>query len=222
MARTLDLFFDLDGTLTDPAPGITACLAYALERMGRVPPPQQELARFIGPPLRGTFARLLGSDGEEIGQEEVEQAVAWYRERFSTTGLFENAVYAGIPEVLGMLRDAGHLLRVVTSKPTVFAEQIVGHFGLKEFFLEVVGSELSGERSEKSELVAHALRSACADAARTVMIGDRAVDILGARANGVRSVGVLWGFGTEHELREAGPDCVVGAVEEIPPAIDAS
>jgi phosphoglycolate phosphatase len=206
-----DLFFDLDGTLTDPARGITRCLAHALRTSGRAAPPLDELRRYIGPPLRKTFAELLATDAHDA----VETAVAHYRERFSTVGMYENQVYADVPDGLAALRRAGHRLWVVTSKPEVYARRIVEHFALMPIFHGVHGSELSGARADKRELIAHVLESERLDPASTRMIGDRAEDVVGGRANGTGTVGVLWGYGSEEELVEARPDAIVGSMAEL-------
>lgn len=207
----MDLLFDLDGTLTDPAVGITRCLQHALGALGRRAPPVEHLRRFIGPPLRRTFAELLETADPAI----VEQAVTHYRARFSTVGLYENEVYPEVAVTLATLREASHRLWVVTSKPAVFAARIVEHFHLASLFQGVHGSELSGENSDKAELVAHVLRSEQLDAARAVMIGDRGADIAGGRANQTATVGVLWGYGSRDELEQAQPDAIVASMAEL-------
>lgn len=198
----MHLFFDLDGTLTDPATGICGCLQYALRRLGRPAPAAAELRRFIGPPLRGTLATLLDSREPAV----IESALSHYRERFSRRGIYENQVYADIPAGLAALQAAGHRLWVVTSKPETYARRIIAHFGLGRYFQRVYGSELSGARVEKSELIAFVLERQQLEPASACMIGDRAQDILGGRANGTGTVGVLWGYGGELELQDAGPD----------------
>ncbi|MCA6122306.1 HAD family hydrolase [Bradyrhizobium sp. WSM 1704] len=192
------IFFDLDGTLTDPKPGITGSIQYALRKLGRPVPSQDELTWCIGPPLRASFATLLG------GEEHADQAVAFYRERFGDVGLFENAVYPGIAEVLAALRAAPRRMFVATSKPHVFATRIVAHFGLADHFDHVFGSELDGTRVNKAELLAYALEQTGVDAAAAVMIGDRSHDVIGAKRNGIRPVGVTYGYGSSAELIEAG------------------
>lgn len=196
----MNLLFDLDGTLTDPRQGILACFKYSLRRLQLKAPPDLELERFIGPPLRESFAALVGRDDGE----RVEQAITYYRERFATVGIFENDVYPGMVETLSRLRDRGALLFVATSKPTVFAERIVEHFELDRFFSAVYGSELSGANADKKDLLARLLDAESLSPADTVMIGDRAHDVLGARANNIFPVGVLWGYGSREELLAAG------------------
>lgn len=198
------LFFDLDGTLTDPAEGIVNSLRHALERLGQPERSTGELERWIGPPLRDAFAELLGTDDRAV----VERAVETYRERFGSTGILENRVYAGIPEALERLRGSGWELHVVTSKPWVYARRILDHFELARHFVQTFGSELSGERSRKDELVGHTL-GVLGDGPRTWMVGDRSYDMAGARAHGVGTLGVLWGYGSRSELLEAGAMQVV-------------
>jgi phosphoglycolate phosphatase len=192
------IFFDLDGTLTDPKPGITGSIQYALGKLGRPVPSQDELTWCIGPPLRASFAMLLG------GEELADHAVELYRERFGDVGLFENSVYPDIAEVLAALRQTPRRMFVATSKPHVFARRIVAHFGLSDYFDHVFGSELDGTRVNKVDLLAYALEQTGADPARAVMIGDRSHDVIGATRNRIRAVGVTYGYGTPEELIEAG------------------
>lgn len=214
-ASEYHLFFDLDGTLTDPAPGISACLAHALSALGRSAPPVGELRRFIGPPLRDALADLLGSHDPAL----VGEALRFFRERFSTIGLYENGVYPGIPSLLAALCAEGFSLRVVTSKAHVYADRIIDHFGLRKFFPRVYGAELTGELSNKAELIAHALASEQARPHRTCMIGDRHHDVEGARAHGVAAIGVTWGYGSREELELAGAQRVVEHQDELRGAI---
>ncbi|MGY3533648.1 HAD family hydrolase [Bradyrhizobium sp. USDA 4452] len=192
------IFFDLDGTLTNPKPGITGSIQYALGKLGRPVPSQDELTWCIGPPLRASFAMLLG------GEELADRAVELYRERFGDVGLFENSVYPDIAEVLAELRQAPGRIFVATSKPHVFATRIVAHFGLSSYFDHVFGSELDGTRVNKVDLLAYALAQTGTDPAHAVMIGDRSHDVIGAVSNGIRAVGVTYGYGTPEELTSAG------------------
>ena len=196
----MNLLFDLDGTLTDPFIGITKSISYALNMLGRKLPPRESLRWCIGPPLRDSFAKLLASDDDAL----AEKAVAFYRERFSTVGLFENEVYNGIPEVLEALQNSGHALYVATSKPTVYAERIIDHFGLQRYFKCIFGSELDGTRSGKTSLITHILQTELIASSETSMIGDRKHDIIGAKENGMYGFGVLWGYGTKAELENSG------------------
>ncbi|MDX1709187.1 MAG: HAD family hydrolase [Desulfobacterales bacterium] len=196
----MNLLFDLDGTLTDPFIGITECISYALDMLGRKLPPRESLRWCIGPPLRDSFAKLLASDDDAL----TEKAVAFYRERFSTVGLYENEVYNGIPEVLQALQNNGHTLYVATSKPTVYAERIIDHFGLQRYFKCIFGSELDGTRSDKTSLITHILQTELIASSETSMIGDRKHDMIGAKTNEMYGFGVLWGYGTKDELENSG------------------
>ena len=194
------ILFDLDGTLTDPREGITRSIAHALDRMGVAPPPLEELTFAIGPPLRDSLARLLGTNDRAA----VERALAAYRERFADVGLYENAPYEGIDAALHELAASGAELFVATSKPLVYAERIVRHFGLDMHFVAVHGCELDGTREDKRDLLAHLIprHGVACDAA--VMIGDRGVDMRAARHHGLHALGALWGYGSETELRDSG------------------
>ena len=207
--------FDLDGTLTDPREGITRCIAHALERMGVATPPLADLEFAIGPPLRASLARLLGTDSREA----VEIALAHYRERFADVGLFENAPYEGIDEALRALAASGATLVVATSKPAIYARRIVEHFALGVHFAEVHGCELDGTREDKRDLIAHILPHHGFDAARAVMIGDRGVDMIAARHHGLGAVGALWGFGSRDELLEAGAQSLCERARDLPAAL---
>jgi phosphoglycolate phosphatase len=213
-----DLFFDLDGTLTDPARGITRSLQHALVALGREAPPREELLRYIGPPLRGTFVDLLATDERAV----IDAAIGHYRERFATVGLYENEVYPDVPDGLASLREAGHRLWVVTSKPAVYAHRIVEHFRLTSLFAGVHGAELSGERADKVALIAHVLEVERIDPAGAWMIGDRAEDVRGGRANGTGTVGVLWGYGSEEELAAAQPDVIVDSMAALSASVEAA
>jgi phosphoglycolate phosphatase len=205
------LFFDLDGTLTDSASGIIHSIQFALERLSRPVPPEGALRRFLGPPLRATFAELLAphADGE------IEEAIGLYRERFVSTGMFENEVYPAVREGLERLRLGRHTFWVVTSKPRVYANRIATHFGLAGFFAGIYGSELSGVHDDKRDLIAHVLKTERIAPAEAWMIGDRRHDVEGALHNGLLAVGVLWGYGTLEELREAGAGHVVASMPEL-------
>jgi phosphoglycolate phosphatase len=193
------IFFDLDGTLTDPKPGITRSIRYALQKLDHPAiPSEDELTWCIGPPLRASFVRLLGAE------TSADRAVSLYRERFSDVGLFENAIYDGIDDVLTALGNSGHRLFVATSKPHVFADRIIDHFGLRHHFERVFGSELDGTRVDKGDLLEYALNEAAVDPSRTLMIGDRSHDMVGARNNGMKAIGVLYGYGSKDELIGAG------------------
>jgi phosphoglycolate phosphatase len=197
-----NVLFDLDGTLTDPAEGIVRCLQYSLEALGLRCPPAGELASYIGPPLRQSFASICNSSDEAL----IERAVALYRERFSAAGLFENAVYAAVPQMLADLRAASYRLFVATSKPRVFAEKILKHFSLDGYFVGAYGSELDGRFDDKAALIGVLLEEHGLSPGQTVMVGDRKEDIIAARKNALVSLGVTYGYGSTEELAGAGAD----------------
>jgi phosphoglycolate phosphatase len=201
------VYFDLDGTLTDPFEGISNCIAHALERLGVPRPADANLRHFIGPPLLEAF-------GELVGHELAPRALEHYRERFGDIGWQENFVYPGIRESLTEITGAGHRCFVATTKPHVFARRIVEHFELAPYFTAVYGSELDGTRTDKTELLRYARRERSAGM-DSVMIGDRHHDIVGALNNGFRAIGVTWGYGTTEELRGAGADCLAARPAEL-------
>lgn len=209
------LFFDLDGTLTDPREGITRCYQYSLEQLGYSFPTQADLVQYIGPSLRWTLPRLLGTDDEAL----VDAGVCHYRTRFADIGLFENEIYQGIPELLSTLSEVGFKLYVVTTKPTVYAKRIVSHFDLDAYFIEIYGPELNGRFDDKTELIEHILRERNLRPEETVMIGDRATDIKAGKANGTRTLAVTYGFGDMEELTAAGPDQICHSPAEIQQAL---
>ncbi len=204
----MNLLLDLDGTLTDPGVGITRCVQYALSALDRPIPPT--LTWCVGPPLRDTFAELLGGSDPEM----LDRAIGLYRERFTSVGMFENAVYPGVVVGLRELVSAGHHLRVVTSKPHVYARRILDHFGLSDAFVSIHGSELSGEFADKAELIRHVL-STEQFGDRPHMVGDRRHDIEAAHANDLPGVGVLWGYGSRGELEAAGADTLMESMEQL-------
>jgi phosphoglycolate phosphatase len=208
------IVLDLDGTLTDPGPGIVRCIRHALQGLARPCPPESVLAACIGPPLRGSFAALLDTTDAAL----VERAMALYRERFAELGLYENEVYAAIPAALAALAAAGLRLFVATAKPAVFAGRIVRHFALDHHFSGVYGPDLDGRLDDKRELLAHLLATEQLAPTSAVMVGDRAGDVLAARANGLQSIGVLWGYGSRGELLDAGADVVCAEPAELAPA----
>lgn len=207
----MHILFDLDGTLTDPKAGIVNCFRYALERMGCPDPGDDELARYIGPPIFDTFHSLLGTPD----RAPVNRAIEHYRTRFAEQGLYENLLYDGIPEALEALCGAGATLYLATSKPTLYAARIVEHFGLGKFFRTLYGSELDGTRGDKKELIAWILKEENLAPDECRMVGDRKHDAIGARANGVVPHGVLWGYGPEEELRAAGCAALYARPEEL-------
>ncbi|NLA86876.1 MAG: HAD family hydrolase [Clostridiales bacterium] len=205
------ILFDLDGTLTDPGIGITNSVMYALQKYGITVNDRSELYKFIGPPLWESFERYYG-----FSEAEAKKAVAYYREHFSVTGMFENTVYDGIDATLAALEDAGKTLLVATSKPEVFAEQILQHFDLAKYFDFIGGSELDGSRVNKNDVIRYTLEmSGVTDLSTAVMVGDREHDILGAKKVGITSVGVLFGYGSREELEAAGADFIAETVNDL-------
>jgi len=202
------VFFDLDGTLSDPKIGITKSIQYALERLDVPVPATDDLLWCIGPPLRASFVEL-------VDEARADQGVALYRERFGDVGLYENDLYDGIPETLQAFSDVGTRLFVATSKPHVYASRIVEHFGIAGHFERVFGSELDGTRVDKSELLEYALQETGADAASSAMIGDREHDMIGAVNNGLFGIGALYGYGTQEELETAGARRVAELPDKI-------
>ncbi|MGE7864810.1 phosphoglycolate phosphatase [Bacillus cereus] len=203
--------FDLDGTLTDPKEGIINSVLYALEKMGIEEGKISELDSFIGPPIQQSFAERYN-----MSEIEVEEAVVYFREYLKKSGLLENKIYDGIPTLLQELKDAGNRLYVATSKPTIFAKQVIEHFQLTSFFEEIVGSNLDGTRIKKEEIIAHILQTnEELKKEEIVMIGDRKHDIIGANNNEIASIGVLYGYGSEKELSEARATYIVKDVEEL-------
>ena len=208
----MNILFDLDGTLTDSREGILACIRHALDALGAPLAADVDLDRFLGPPLWGTFRELLPAGSGEV---KVDAAVAAYRERFTRVGMFENRVYDGIPEALATLAGNGTRLFVATSKPRVFAERILAHFGLADRFERIFGSELDGRLTDKGELIAHVLSTSGLDAAETAMVGDRRHDLEGALQNRVFAVGALWGYGSRDELTASGADLLLERPGEL-------
>jgi phosphoglycolate phosphatase len=204
--------FDLDGTLTDPKEGLVNCVQYACERLGRPCPPAQELTMFIGPPLRPMFATLFDTSDTEL----IERGVELYRERYADIGVYETIAYRGVREMLeeSALRTSGMYL--ATSKPTVFAHRIIRHLGFEDYFAGIYGVELDGTFDDKATLLRHLLATEGIPAQTAVMVGDRSADIVAANANGIRSVGALWGYGSEDELRRAGAGRLCANPQDVP------
>lgn len=203
------VFFDLDGTLTDPQDGIVRSMQYALQQLGRAVPPAASLLKYIGPPLRASFVELLGREAA------VEEAVRLYRARFGAIGLFENAVYPGIPQLLEAIAREGWAAYVVTSKPEVYASRIVAHFGLSAYFRAIYGSELDGRLTDKADLLAHVLAHEPVSPTHIVMVGDREHDMRGAVAHGIPALGVAYGYGSRAELTAAGARWVCDTPERV-------
>jgi phosphoglycolate phosphatase len=206
-----NIFFDLDGTLTDSKEGIVNCIYYALEKLGYPVPEGFNVNDCLGPPLRLSFRRLLNTNDEAL----IERAVEIYRERFSTIGLFENRVYPGIPELLSALRENDFKLYVVTTKPRIFAGRIAEHFQLAHRFEAIYGTELNGQFDNKADLIEFILKTRQLSAEETVMVGDKREDIVAGKANRTETIGVTYGYGSLGEITEAAPDDICGSPEEI-------
>lgn len=203
------VLFDLDGTLTESGIGITRSVAYALQKHGIVERDQKKLDRFVGPPLIDSFMGYYG-----FSAPQARQAVEDYREYYAVKGIFENRVYNGVIPLLEGLNAAGVRCVLATSKPELYAVQILEHFGLLPYFSAVAGATMDERRTAKAEVIAYALQK-LPEGCRAVMVGDRKHDILGARVNGLRSIGVLYGYGSREELEAAGADALVETPEEI-------
>lgn len=206
------IFFDLDGTLTDPGLGITNAILYALDKMGIEKPPREELYDFIGPPLKATLMARFHLDDQQ-GTE----ALRLYREHYSTVGLLENEVYPGIPELLQKLQGAGKMLIVATSKPEIYTKCILEHFDLARYFHFVSGCTLEGERLHKDEVIAYAIDQCGLEGkeAEIVMIGDRKYDMESAKVNGLSRIGVTYGYGSKEELINAGANATADTPQEL-------
>lgn len=206
-----NLLFDLDGTLTDPKIGITKSVQYALAKMNILVESLDELNKFIGPPLRVSF-----KDFYQFDDAQIEQAVDYYREYFSVTGLFENDVFPGIQEMLDRLKkDPQTRLFIATSKPEVYAARILDHFELTSYFEYICGSELDGARSAKAEIIGFLMDKYELTPEKTVMIGDRKHDIIGAHHQKIASIAVGFGYGSEEELIGCEPTHYVRTIEEL-------
>ena len=205
------ILFDLDGTLTDPEEGITKSLQHALAYIGIKVEDRSILRRHIGPPLADGLREFFGLDNGQI-----EEVIGYFREYFVDKGIFMNYKYEGVEEVLESLVKAGKTLIVATSKPEVLAERILKHFNLDQYFTDICGSNLDETRSKKGEVIAYALEeNGIKEKEQVVMIGDRLHDILGAKENGIASIGVLYGFGSREEHLEAGADAIAADFNEL-------
>lgn len=196
-----NILIDLDGTLTDPKTGIHGSIRFALEKLGQPVADEVDLDWTIGPPLKASLAKLLNTQDEAL----AEKALLAYRERFSVTGLFENEVYPTVVDTLQQLQAQGYALFLATAKPIIYAKQILVHFQLDQYFTEMYGSELTGERTNKADLIAYILEQQQLDAQHCIMVGDRQYDIIGARANGIETIAVNYGYGRAEELAQAQP-----------------
>ena len=206
------ILFDLDGTLTESGEGIMKSVQYALEKMGKPEPETQKLRVFIGPPLLEQFMKYANLD-----REEAKQAVIYYRERYSSAGLFENRPYPGIENLLKVLKENGFLLSVASSKPEKYVVQTLEYFKIDRYFDEMTGATMDGKRVEKADVIKEALRrlQMSDDRDHVIMVGDKEHDVIGARTAGISCVAVAYGYGTMEELTASGAEKIVGTVEEL-------
>lgn len=206
------LLIDLDGTLTDPKLGIHRSVRYAMEKLGQPLADDVDLDWVIGPPLKASLAKLLNVQHDDV---LAERALSAYRERFSEIGLFENEVYPHVAETLAELVKQGYQLYLATAKPTVFATHILQHFDLIQYFTGIYGSELTGERTNKGELIGYLLEQEQLNPAECMMIGDREYDILGAKRYQMKNIAVRYGYAQHDELELAQPNYMVDDFAEI-------
>ena len=207
-----NLLIDLDGTLTDPKVGITTSARYGLNKVGHPIPDNENIDWIIGPPLKASLAKLLNVDVNDI---LAEQALLGYRERFAVTGLFENHLFEDVAATLAELKQRGYKLFLATAKPEIYAKQILEHFNLAQNFKVIYGSELTGERTNKAELIAYILEQENLNAEHCLMIGDREYDILGARKNGIEAIAVEYGYGSSDELDRAEPKARIQQFSDV-------
>ena len=200
------VLFDLDGTITDSGSGIINSVKYALKKAGRKIPPEDELRKFIGPPLQEQFMKCCG-----IEEKEAAEMVALYREYYQEEGIFDNRVYDGVMEMLKTLKEAGLKIVMATSKPEKFAKMIAEHFGFAKYF-DLIG----GACTKKQEVIQYVLEQCKEkDREKIRMVGDRCYDMEGANREGIRAIGVLYGYGSKEELEEAGADGLAETPEEV-------
>lgn len=204
------ILFDLDGTLTDSGQGILNSVAYALEKMGIEEPDTANLNRFIGPPLYESFSRFY-----QLNPEDTQSAVDAFRVYFKEKGMFENQLYPGIIPLLEELRTAGKTLVIATSKPEIFAKQVLEHFGIAHYFDVIAGASLDSSRISKADVIGYAINQLEAFPKHAVMIGDREHDIEGARMHQLPAIGVLYGYGNKQEFEKAGATMIVETVQDL-------
>ena len=209
------LLFDLDGTVTNPAPGFLASIRYAMSKMGVEDWPDEKLIPFIGPPLRQSMGTILQTEDKEL----IEQGVEHYRYRLDNGGKFEAEIHEGIPELLDYFSDEGFPLFICTGKPQCVAGEIVSHFQLDHFFLKIYGAQLDGTHGDKAELIQHIWEEQSLTNTPGIMIGDTAFDIRAAKRNSITAIGVRWGFGKEEVLLSEGADIMVSNTDELKAAI---
>lgn len=209
------ILFDLDGTITEPAEGITKSIRYALEKMGKPASPDDDLKWCIGPPLRGTFPKLLSTSDPAL----IEQAISFYRERYRVTGIFEAKLYPGISDLLAVL-SRKYRMFIATAKPFEYAGKVLEHFDVHHHFIKVYGPHLDGRFDDKTELIAHMITQENFHPAAMIMIGDRWSDMEAAQKNGGRGIGALWGYGTAEELEKAGAHRLAPKISDVAGVIE--
>ena len=207
-----DILIDLDGTLTDPKVGITTSARYGLEKVGFPIADSENIDWIIGPPLKASLAKILNVDAND---DLAEQALLGYRERFSVTGLFENHLFDDVAQTLDALKSKGYRLFLATAKPEIYARQILQHFNLLHYFEYPYGSELTGERTNKGELIRYILEKENLNPTECLMVGDREHDIFGARQNGIETIAVEYGYGSQAELDQAQPKLRIKKFAEL-------
>jgi len=207
-----NILIDLDGTLTDPKVGITTSARYGLAKIGHAISDSENIDWIIGPPLKASLAKILNID---VNDDLAEQALLGYRERFSVTGLFENEIFGDVTSTLESLKNQGYRLFLATAKPEVYARRILEHFDLLKYFEYPYGSELSGERTNKGDLIAYILEKEQLNPNECLMVGDREHDIFGARKNGIETIAVEYGYGSAEELDEAKPKARIKKFAEL-------
>ena len=202
------ILFDLDGTLTDSGEGIMNCAKLALEHYGLPIPSEAELRTFVGPPLHDSFIRF------GVPAEEADNAIKIYRSRYIPIGKFENHPYEGIQDTLKKLKALGHTLYVATSKPETMSVEILEHFDMAKYFDIIAGASIDRSRSSKEDVIAYLLDQ-CGDYDEKIMVGDTAFDVIGAKAHGIPTVGVAWGYGKVEDMKNAGAISIAYTMDEL-------
>jgi phosphoglycolate phosphatase len=205
------VLLDLDGTLADSRPGIVACFRHMLAELGHDPAMIGDLTWAVGPPMAVSIGTMLG----KYGDDRVDLGLTTYRYRYSSVSIYDCTVFPGIKQMLAALKDAGHSLCVATSKRRDFAERVVDYLDLRQYLPKIYGAIPGGGLDTKQDLLAEILRVEGFHAATTTMVGDRLHDIHAAQANNLRSIGVLWGYGGQAELQQAGADFLAAAPAEV-------
>ncbi len=214
-SRERAILLDLDGTLSDSKPGIAACFRYTLLQLGHDPETANDLTWAVGPPIAVSLARLLAP----YGDDRVDAALTIYRERYSAVGIYECSVYPGVVDMLDGLRDAGLTMCIATSKRRDFADRVIDFLGLRNYVRGVYGAEPGGGLDRKQDLLEHILTVEHFEAAACIMLGDRLHDIEAAKANAIRSIGALWGYGGREELQHAGADAMAATPGDVVPLV---